>query len=162
SPRNAVLFVVIVIVVTYYGSLAFESRGIFLIVLGSQLCMLVPAVVWTAANKFDFRDTFSLRLPSARGAMGGALLAISAWSVGATIFAIEARFFPGALQFVDEMNKLIGHVDLRLGIALSLLPALSEEACFRGIVLRGLSNTGSRWVAIIGSALLFGLFHLNP
>jgi sodium transport system permease protein len=42
------------------------------------------------------------------------------------------------------------------------LPAIAEEVTFRGVVLAGLRRSGSRWIAVVGSALVFGLFHVNP
>jgi membrane protease YdiL (CAAX protease family) len=41
-----------------------------------------------------------------------------------------------------------------------LAPVL-EEMLFRGIILRSFLHQYSRWTAILGSAGLFGLFHLN-
>lgn len=44
-----------------------------------------------------------------------------------------------------------------------LLAPVLEEIIFRGIVLKGMVNKGTTpWKAIIGSALFFGFFHLNP
>ncbi len=39
---------------------------------------------------------------------------------------------------------------------------MAEEVTFRGVVLAGLRRSGSRWIAVVGSALVFGLFHINP
>ncbi|SNC65637.1 hypothetical protein SAMN06265337_1341 [Hymenobacter gelipurpurascens] len=47
---------------------------------------------------------------------------------------------------------------LMIGISAPLL----EEILFRGILLNGLLRNYRPWVAIGQSALLFGLFHLNP
>lgn len=47
-------------------------------------------------------------------------------------------------------------------VAVALAPALCEEAAFRGVMLAGLSRTGSRGVAVVGSALTFGLLHIHP
>jgi len=47
-------------------------------------------------------------------------------------------------------------------VLVGLLPAVCEEACFRGVVLTGLARSGSRTFAVVGSALAFGVFHVNP
>lgn len=47
------------------------------------------------------------------------------------------------------------------GMAVALIPAFCEEFLFRGLVLPQLLPYG-KTVAVIGSALLFGLMHANP
>jgi len=44
---------------------------------------------------------------------------------------------------------------------LCLLPAIIEELFFRGYILKGLRSMG-KTVAVVGSTVLFVLFHLNP
>ena len=66
----------------------------------------------------------------------------------------------------ERLGELLGKQGrLDLGTALvlvALLPAVAEEVTFRGVVLAGLRQSGSRWIAVVGSALVFGLFHVNP
>jgi len=50
---------------------------------------------------------------------------------------------------------------LAFGIG-SIVGPLLEEYLFRGVLLRGLLRNYSPWVAIWQSALLFGVFHMNP
>jgi len=46
--------------------------------------------------------------------------------------------------------------------AIGIIPALTEELFFRGLILDGLKNNYSKRKAIIISAFLFGVIHLNP
>jgi membrane protease YdiL (CAAX protease family) len=50
---------------------------------------------------------------------------------------------------------------LAFGIGSIVGPVL-EEYLFRGVLLRGLLRNYRPWVAIWQSALLFGVFHMNP
>jgi len=47
-------------------------------------------------------------------------------------------------------------------ISVGIIPAFTEELLFRGLILDGLKNNYSKRKAIIISALLFGIIHLNP
>jgi membrane protease YdiL (CAAX protease family) len=47
-------------------------------------------------------------------------------------------------------------------LTIAIIPAITEEMLFRGIILNGLKNNYSERTAIIVSALLFALWHLNP
>ena len=47
-------------------------------------------------------------------------------------------------------------------ILIGLIPGFAEEMLFRGVILRGFSRNYSARKAVIVSAVLFGLVHLNP
>jgi sodium transport system permease protein len=72
----------------------------------------------------------------------------------------------GAEEFLHKLDVLMKQSaswPLPLALAvLALAPALCEEAAFRGVMLSGLSRTGSRAVAVVGSALTFGILHIHP
>jgi sodium transport system permease protein len=165
-----VLFVAVLLVVVYYGSIFADPArlgfvgGIAAIQLG---LLLTPALLAAKLMGVRFKPTFSLRWPTRRALLGMGLLAAGAWSIGTLISAAEAALFPGAADYFAQLTRSLsgGTGDLPLGLSiilLALLPAISEEACFRGVMMSGLANTGSRAVAIIGSAIGFGVLHLSP
>ncbi|MEO6567615.1 MAG: CPBP family intramembrane glutamic endopeptidase, partial [Opitutaceae bacterium] len=47
-------------------------------------------------------------------------------------------------------------------VALAVVAPLTEESIFRGLILRGLLGAGSTTRALLLSAALFGLMHINP
>jgi membrane protease YdiL (CAAX protease family) len=47
-------------------------------------------------------------------------------------------------------------------ILVGIIPAFAEELFFRGLILDGLKNNYSKRKAILISAFLFGIIHLNP
>jgi membrane protease YdiL (CAAX protease family) len=47
-------------------------------------------------------------------------------------------------------------------LAVGLAPALGEELLFRGLALRLLASRWPGWLAVLGSAALFGAAHLDP
>jgi sodium transport system permease protein len=165
SPRAAIMFVVVLLVLVYYGSLWADPRrvGLLGVLAITQLgLMLAPSLVWTAAAKLDFRQTFSLRWPSARGWAGALLLAAGGWAIGGVTGQLLAHFFAGARAYSDSLKELFAAQGVPVMVAIALFPAIAEEAAFRGFVLSGLANSGSRTVAVLGSAFAFGLMHLNP
>jgi membrane protease YdiL (CAAX protease family) len=107
-------------------------------------------------------DTFSLRLPTRRGLGAILLIAAGMWAVSAALGRAEAALFPGAGTYGEELLRALGPINGRLLFCASVLPAISEEAAFRGVVLAGLGTSGSRRLAVIGSAIAFGLVHINP
>ncbi len=165
TPGSAVMFVVVLLVLVYYGSLWADPQrvGVLGMLAVTQLgLMLLPALAWTRLLRLDARATFSLRWPTLRGWAGALLLAVSLWAVGGMAAKVLLHFFEGAREYNDTLKALFSAQGGAVLAAIAILPAIAEEACFRGVVLSGLSNSGSRWVAIGGSALAFGLMHLNP
>ena len=68
-----------------------------------------------------------------------------------------SEFFKEVFQTITVDQPLIISI-----IYIGLIAAFSEELLFRGLFLDGFINNYSKKKAIIISALLFGLFHLNP
>jgi sodium transport system permease protein len=167
TPGNALAFAAVLLVLTFYGSVLVERRGgVAALILVSQLgFFLIPSLLWCRLFRAPLVDTLQLRWPTPRGWVATALLAAGGWSVGAVVWEQLLRF-PGARAYSDWLGELLGKQGrLDLGTALvlvALLPAVAEEVTFRGVVLAGLRQSGSRWIAVVGSALVFGLFHVNP
>jgi len=167
TPGNALLFAAVLLVLTFYGSVLVERRGgVAALILVSQLgFFLIPSLLWCRLFRAPLVDTLQLRWPTARGWVATVFLAAGGWSVGAVVWAQLLRF-PGARAYSDWLGELLGKQgELGLGTALilvALLPAVAEEVTFRGVILAGLRRSGSRWIAVVGTALVFGLFHINP
>ena len=60
---------------------------------------------------------------------------------------------------IDEMSNFGEYILVMIGLA--VMPAIVEELIFRGMIQRGLMKYGAV-AAILGSALLFSLFHMSP
>lgn len=169
SPGNAVLFFAVAMVVYLFAAVLLVKK----LPLGALMAVLQVggflglAVLWAKRSGADLREAFWLRLPSARGALAVLLLVPGVLGVqGLLSRALDASSLPGTEEFLRGIEGLMQQTQpwpLPLALALiALLPAICEEAAFRGVVLAGLSRTGSRTVAVVGSALAFGLAHVHP
>lgn len=169
-PGSALLFTVLAFGLYLAGLKLLGKRLPFGVALvAAQVGLLfVPALLWARQAGCRWRDAFGLRAPSRRGwaetlpwlllvpAFQRVADALMTWG-----FPVEAPRF-GA----EQATLLLGLSD-RLGLVatvalIALTPAVCEELVFRGLVLRGLSRARSRWVPLLGSALLFGAFHVQP
>lgn len=65
-------------------------------------------------------------------------------------------------KIIDLMSATSSIQILLIIISMAILPAVCEEAFFRGFLFSGLNGSHHPWIGVIFSALLFGLFHLNP
>lgn len=167
TPASAVGFSAVLLVVVFYGSALIERRtSIGMMILVAQVGLfLIPSLLWCRLLRAPLADSLQLRWPTRRGWLATLFLALGGWSVGALVWQQLLRF-PGARAYNDWLGEMLGKQgQLGLGAALflvALVPAICEEVTFRGVVLGGLRRSGSRAVAVVGSAVVFGLFHINP
>lgn len=71
---------------------------------------------------------------------------------------------PAPEEIIDIFRKLLGP-NMPYAFAFFILviqASLTEEVMFRGVILGGLLAHGSRRRAIVWSAVLFGIIHMNP
>ena len=157
-----VMFLFIQVVVTSLFSLANSllgqsklSTGMYIASL--SLFSLVVIVVfawcrWTPVNRKYMRSRpWVVLIWSALAALGAILPSLWLQDV-----------LPELPNFIeDEFEDILSN---RWGyFAVGLFAPIAEEFVFRGAALRALLNgTRKPWVAIILSALLFSLAHLNP
>jgi membrane protease YdiL (CAAX protease family) len=64
-------------------------------------------------------------------------------------------------QVFSQLHDLASH-PISGPLSLVVIAPLTEELIFRGLILRGLLARTSPWRAIVISALLFALIHVNP
>ena len=78
---------------------------------------------------------------------------------------VLVRSLVSFLHLPDWMNETFKQLEAQPWLAVLMIgisaPVL-EEVLFRGILLTGLLRNYRPWVAILQSALLFGVFHMNP
>jgi membrane protease YdiL (CAAX protease family) len=95
-------------------------------------------------------------------------LAIMVFMIGFIILSSELdnilNYFLPMPQFFQNTFELImvKQVFIISIILVGIIPAFTEEMFFRGIILNGFKNNYSEKKAVIISAILFGIIHLNP
>lgn len=101
----------------------------------------------------------AVALVPVRWSVSALVLGLGVAAVVSLVSAVIYQLWPGYRQAADFYLHLIlkplRWPDL---IWLGLLPGLSEELLFRGLMLPAL---GFNWAALMGSSLCFGLLHLS-
>jgi sodium transport system permease protein len=163
SPSLALLVFAIALVTAFYGSLALEPFGTVVKLTVMQLgFFLLPVVLLTAWLRLDVQETFALRRPRPGFIITSAILGLTAWTFASGVIL---RLAPPPETLVRALERIfmIGDQPMPLWLiwlVVALMPAICEEALFRGFVLSGLRPLGA--TAAIGiSALLFGLAHAS-
>ncbi|MFQ5491417.1 MAG: ABC transporter permease subunit/CPBP intramembrane protease [Phycisphaerae bacterium] len=122
----------------------------------------VPVAI-CAYFKVNVRRTFCLAKPAVRFLLGASLLGVSAWVPAHELNLLVqlAIPLPQALEASGEaMAAALTEMSPWMALLLmAVVPALSEEAAFRGFLLSGLRTTLAKWPAILITAASFAVFH---
>ena len=95
--------------------------------------------------------------------IGGRPMLLSVLLVFSSIWGLNifVQWFP-LEDMLESQFEGLSH-DILGAISISVMAPLLEETLFRGAILGALlRRTGNPWHAIIISALIFGIFHMNP
>ncbi len=110
-------------------------------------------------------ETFRLRLPRLSDLALAGLLAVTLHPLTLEFSASLQWFFPPLPDSVAQALGAMTSDSLPWWLPLlvfALAPAVCEEIAFRGFILSGLGQTGRQGLAIVLSALAFGIMHLIP
>jgi uncharacterized protein len=138
--------------------------------LGTQLGLGATAFAFSHIARVDFLRAVGLReaRPTRRGwsIALAVLLIIAAGPLAGTASVLVARAAPdlrlGTIELISEAVRgdLVDAV--LVGGMVALVPAVCEELVFRGLVLRALRHRLGPAAAVLISAALFGLIHVDP
>jgi membrane protease YdiL (CAAX protease family) len=90
------------------------------------------------------------------------------------ILAQNSGFFNSAKSFFDSLNEMVEKTYgnlltasnifelLLVVVVVAVVPAISEEAMFRGFIQRSFELKYKKYIAAVVTALFFSLYHFNP
>jgi sodium transport system permease protein len=91
------------------------------------------------------------------------MLGLSSWAVAYEIFALQSYFFPSSPETLEAFRSVQAQLEAAplwlLVLLAAIIPAVSEEFLFRGFVLSGLGGNRYKWTAIVGTAVVFAVYH---
>jgi len=151
----------------------FESRGASSAQLEHAPQVVIPALAASGAALLavtllapqiagvPVREALGLRRAPLRAYGIAALGTVALGPTGDWLMRLAAELYPRAtLGVVPMLNELVAATPLYVvWPAFALMPGLSEELAFRGLVQHA---SGPRVLRIVLSALLFALFHVDP
>lgn len=128
------------------------SRQQILLLMGiTALLLFIVGNLWRMIGNVDLLAWEFSRLAIVQG------LAIAAGIIGASslLYTVWASYRRSVDTYLEFVLKPLAVPD---AIWLGLLPGLSEEFLFRGVMLPGL---GLGWVALCCSSIVFGVLHIS-
>jgi sodium transport system permease protein len=156
-PRAAVaIWIIAAAVATIYASqILLAQAGIPVLVATASSYAVTALLVLGAARGTG--TALGLSRPRLRFVVAALLVGVTAWYVDLRIVTWLQP--PGKTEHLEQLVERSTIAASLLAIA--VLPAICEELVFRGLVARTLA-TYSVAAGIVGSAVLFSLYHLLP
>lgn len=171
SRTQALLLVALLFPLSFYANTALSeltgrdflrTLGFLAIVQFTGMFVLLPMLIaWFF--KIDIARTFRLGLPPASAWIAAVMLGLSSWAVAYEIFALQSYFFPSSPETLEAFRSVQAQLEAAplwlLVLLAAIIPAVSEEFLFRGFVLSGLGGNRYKWTAIVGTAVVFAVYH---
>ncbi len=143
-----------------------QGESTLYILLAHQLALIAaPTLFMGLLLISDFGRAFRIRMPSLRWWLMGAALPFLLIPLAVELQHSLQWFFPPAPESVRRTMEALtsGNSSVwALFTVVALAPAICEELAFRGFILTGFARHGRTRVAIVFSALLFGMMHMIP
>lgn len=149
----------------YQAAYDLYMDNINLISMCIYICALIPAALWyyfkMYKNGLPLRDNRVFR-PSSPALI--LLLAFAVNHLVSLLLLLLAALLPNSMAYYTSLVEDSGMTSYSVVwfISTVLLPPLTEELVFRGLVMRYLRRAGACfWIANLVQAFLFGCFHMN-
>jgi len=134
----------------------------------AELLLVVPGLALLALVRAPVAEALGLRALRGRAAALCLVAGATLWTASLGLFALQYLVWPPPEGYIEAFRRL--HAALRPTsvadalvsvAAIAVVPALCEEALFRGIVLGALRPAAGPWLAVAVQAFLFALIHLD-
>lgn len=145
-----------------------EQRGLLmmqLLIIQQMVIVATPPLFMGLMLTSSVRETFRLRWPGLFAIPLAMVLAATLHPLSLEFAARMSWFFPPLPPSVTEVLSTIARDDISWWmplLAFAVAPAICEEVAFRGFLLSGFKRGGREWLAIVLSALTFGIIHMIP
>ena len=160
---GALIYTVSLIALLYVGGFLQLFLGTAGLIATEVIILSIP-VLYAIYIKADLKNTFSLKLPKIKHFLGGFIVWFGGYFIINMTTQILLALFPEEAGVLDAVNSSVMMDSLLASlIVVAVIPAICEEALFRGFLLgsfRGQSKKSKFW-AMIMVGILFGVMHLN-
>jgi len=165
SPYYGILYFVISLLALYYLGSHWQMKNIVSGLIQTQLLIItLPVLLLLKLVKSNWKDTLRFNNTKAVNYILLIFISLPATILVALIGQLINILYPIPADYLQRMIELLKMPDLKIwqvfGV-IAVMPGICEEIMFRGFLFRFFEKQG-KWIAIIISAILFSVFHLDP
>ena len=165
---SIILGIVLAIIGSVTGNTEYLLTGNIASIINSELIFLVSVVlsncvsiisciiVWKWLDKKKIRE---MGVTSIKRGRNEFLVGLGVGAITISIVAVGIICF-GNVEFVNPINKPNISLSLIYGLISFVFVGFGEEILSRGYIMSVLKQTRSKWVVLVGPALIFAMLHL--
>ena len=164
TAQNGIIYFALALGALYYLGGKWQGKDLMSGLLKTQvLIILLPVLVTIRIFKQKPLEVLRLKLPKLKVILPVPFIAVSATVLVSLVAQLINLIYPFPQEYMEQLGGLF-KMDTRpwvLFLVVALTPGICEEVLFRGFLFRFFERYGSA-KAIVISAALFAVFHLDP
>ncbi len=154
------LFSVLLLIVLFVSSAAVLKLGIWGLAV-EQFLILAVTVFYAWYIKTDMKALFHIKKPKVVGVPGAVISWVGALLIAVVVSDILIKLFPGMNTDTGLGELWDGKAFWVVVVNVALMPAICEEAAFRGFMLGTLEKKMRPMAAVIITGIIFGAYHMS-
>lgn len=164
TPYYGVIYYVVALIVLFYLGSYLQGQDLGKGLLYTQLLIILfPVLLTLRILKLDQKTTLRLQAPRLKEIVLIPFIAIPAAVLVSLLSQVINQLFPFPKEYLEQISKLF---QMKMPVwqqflIIAVAPGVCEEVLFRGFLMRFFEKNG-KIAAVIISAFLFALFHLDP
>lgn len=151
------------------AGLTLRNQGLRPVLLASELCLALPGLLCLALFRIPILTALAIRPVDRRTIFLSLGAGAGFWTASLGLFELQYAIWRPPFGYLESFRRLhetlapANAFEALLSVtAIALAPAFFEEVLFRGIVFPSFAAARGPALAVVGSALLFGLIHVDP
>ncbi len=165
TPQFGFLFFIAMLLALFYIGGKWQTENLINGLIKTELLIiLLPIFLILRISKSDIKKTLRLNQTNPLNFILIILLAFPILVLVGLLMQMINIIFPIPESYMELLKNLIQDQDITVWKSLfviALLPGICEEIFFRGYIINVFRKQGI-WKSIIITAVLFGIFHLDP
>jgi sodium transport system permease protein len=164
SVQFIVIFFFIILLALYFIGGRWQSKDLMNgLVRTELLIILLPVILLLRVSKSDIKKSLGLNPVKPLNFFLVILAALPLITLAAILGQLINLIYPVSESYMEAMKNLVTVQERGIWFSIfviGILPGICEETMFRGYMLNAFRKKGF-WPAIVITALLFGIFHLD-
>lgn len=161
KPYHGIIVLILTAICVFLlGPVLSNNMGLYGTLI-SELLMLVIAVGCTWLFRGNLKYVFPVRKPTLQGMFGTFLFWMGMVWIALCVTMILSCLFPNEMiQTGQGLSYAFFSAPALVSVLIvAIAPAFCEEAVFRGVVFNSFWPIGNKWVVIVLTGCIFGVFH---
>lgn len=164
NPFNGMIYFAVALIALYYVGGMLQKADLLKGLIQTQFfVILIPVMLLLKVFKLPDNQILRLKAPKIKEVLLIPFIAIPAAILVFILTQLISIIFPIPPEYLKMTEGLIKMSDKLwlMFLVIAVTPGFCEEILFRGFLMRFFEGSGKK-VAVVASAFLFAVFHLDP